>query len=92
LPKLFNIGGYTVFFWSNENNEPVHVHISEDKPTPNATKIWLTKNGGSVVAHNKGQISNTILNKALNIVAAQHSKICREWKKRFEVDEIKFYC
>lgn len=39
LPSLFQIGSYKVFFWSNENNEPIHVHVGMGKPTPNATKI-----------------------------------------------------
>lgn len=43
LPKLFMVSGYTVYFWSNENDEPIHVHVSKGKPTPNATKIWLTR-------------------------------------------------
>ena len=42
MPQIFRIGGYLVFFWINENDplEPVHVHVSEGKPSPNATKIW----------------------------------------------------
>ncbi|MFP3154690.1 DUF4160 domain-containing protein [Lachnospiraceae bacterium ZAX-1] len=42
VPSLFKIGGYIVYFWSNENNEPIHVHVGKGKSTPNATKIWLT--------------------------------------------------
>ena len=38
MPKLFMVSGYTVYFWSNENDEPIHVHVSKGKPTPNATK------------------------------------------------------
>lgn len=47
LPKLFTVSGYTVYFWSNESGEPIHVHVSKGKPTPNATKIWLTKSAGN---------------------------------------------
>ena len=39
LPKLFMVSGYTVYFWSNENGEPIHVHVSKGKPTQNGTKI-----------------------------------------------------
>ena len=28
LPKLFMVSGYTVYFWSNENGEPIHVHVA----------------------------------------------------------------
>lgn len=44
LPKLFMVSGYTVYFWSNENNEPLHVHIAKGKPTPNATKRYGLQN------------------------------------------------
>jgi hypothetical protein len=43
LPKLFRVGQYIIFFWSNENDEPIHVHIAIAKPSPNATKIGLQK-------------------------------------------------
>lgn len=33
LPKLFMVSGYTVYFWSNENDEPIHVHVAKGKPT-----------------------------------------------------------
>jgi hypothetical protein len=55
LPSLFQIGSYRIFFWSNENNEPIHVHIGKGKPTPNATKIWITAAGGCIVANNSGK-------------------------------------
>ncbi|MBR1760851.1 MAG: DUF4160 domain-containing protein [Schwartzia sp.] len=29
------------FFWSRENNEPVHVHVCKGKPHKDATKIWM---------------------------------------------------
>ena len=56
------VSGYTVYFWSNENGEPIHVHIAKGKPTPNATKIWLTKSGGCILASNGSKISNKELN------------------------------
>ena len=31
MPKLFQIGEYIIFFWSNENGEPIHVHNCERK-------------------------------------------------------------
>ncbi|MDQ7095032.1 DUF4160 domain-containing protein [Desulfosporosinus sp. PR] len=40
MPSLFRIGEYLVYFWSNENNEPIHVHIGKGKPNANATKVW----------------------------------------------------
>lgn len=92
MPSLFRIGEYIVYFWSNENNEPIHVHVGKGKPSANATKIWLTVSGGCIVANNGSRISQNELNKLLEIIAAQYFMICAEWKNHFKVDEIKFYC
>ena len=92
MPKLFKIGHYIVFFWSNENNEPIHVHIGIVDPSPNATKIWLTKGGGCIVANNLSNIPKHELNELLEIVQDNFLFICDEWRKFFDVDSIKFYC
>lgn len=92
MPNLFTILGYKVYFWSNENSEPIHVHISKGRPTPASTKIWLTKNGGCIVAINSDHIPEKDLNQLMEIIEAQFLMICIAWKKHFHVDEIKFYC
>ena len=92
MPKLFNIGSYCIFFWSNDNDEPIHVHISKSKPTENATKIWITKRGGYIVAHNRSRIPQKDLNDILAIINGHFFFICREWKHYFSVEEIDFYC
>ena len=35
MPKIFTIKGYIVYFWSNENDEPIHVHVAKGVPRPN---------------------------------------------------------
>ncbi len=92
MPSLFTILGYKVYFWSNEGLEPIHVHISKGRPSPNSTKIWLTKNGGCILASNSDLIPEKDLNQLMEIIEAQFFMICLEWKKHFLVDEIKFYC
>jgi hypothetical protein len=88
----FRVGSYLVFFWSNENNEPIHVHIVAGKPSANTTKIWITSKGGCIVANNNSGVPSKDLNILLDVIAAQHFVICNEWKKHFNVDEIKYYC
>lgn len=92
LPNLFTVSGYKIYFWSNEDGEPIHVHISKGKPSPNSTKIWLTKRGGCILANNGSQIPDKELNKLMVFISAQFFLICAEWKKFFVVNEIKFYC
>lgn len=91
MPNLFRIGKYLIFFWSNENNEPVHVHISEGSPSPNSTKIWITSSGGCIVANNNSRIPNHDLNKLLEAISAHFFVICSEWKQHFD-SNVKFYC
>ena len=92
MPSLFFIGGYRVFFWSNENDEPVRVHVCKGKPSANATKLWLTSQGGCVVANNNGKIPSGDLRELSDIIAAQFPMICRKWREFFLVDDLKFYC
>ncbi|MFW5649027.1 MAG: DUF4160 domain-containing protein [Candidatus Alkaliphilus sp. MAG34] len=92
MPSFFRIGGYLVYFWSNENFEPVHVHVNKGKPSPNATKVWLTASGGCILVNNSSKIPTKELNSILEVIAAQYFLICREWKEHFKVDDIKFYC
>ena len=92
MPSLFTVGGYRFFFWSNEEGEPIHVHLSKGAPSPNATKLWLTKSGGCVVAHNKGQIPEKDLRELVRIAAAQHDLIYESWKKYFDVEDVSFIC
>ncbi|NRO08695.1 hypothetical protein IMAU60211_01036 [Lactobacillus helveticus] len=31
MPNLFSVSGYLIYFWSNENNEPIHgMFLKED--------------------------------------------------------------
>ena len=92
MPNLFTVSGYKVYFWSNENQEPVHVHISKGKPTPNSTKVWLTRTGGCILASTGSSISQKELNELMEIISAQFFLICAEWKKFFLTDELKFFC
>ena len=92
MPSLFIVSGYRIYFWSNENGEPIHVHIAKGKPTPNATKLWLTRAGGCIVASNGSGIPPKELGELMEFVSAQFFLICRKWKEFFLLDDIAFYC
>lgn len=92
LPKLFRFGSYVIYFWSNENNEPIHVHVCIGTPTANATKIWLTREGGTVIANNGSNIPAHELSKIRRVIAAQTFIIREKWKQCFNVDTVKYYC
>ncbi len=92
MPSIFSSGGYTVFFWSNENDEPIHVHIAKGKPVANATKIWLLEKGGCVLAHNDSRIPAKDLDKIMELISAHYFIICEKWKRFYNTDSIRFYC
>ena len=91
MPKLFKFGSYYIFFWSNENEEPVHVHVSKGKPQANATKVWLTRSGGYLVAHNNSRIPQREMSQILEAISAYFFFICSEWQRVFGCD-VTFYC
>lgn len=81
-----------MFFWSNENNEPLHVHVTKGHPSPIAAKIWLTKDGGCILASNPEKIAQKDILALMEVIEAQFFMICLAWKKHFKTEEIKYYC
>lgn len=92
MPNLFNYLGYTVFFWANENFEPIHVHICKGNPTSDSTKVWITKNGDCILANNNSKIPQRDLSKLFKSIQCNFFYIMSEWKNFYGTDSIKFYC
>lgn len=92
MPSIISAFGYKIYFWSNEGNEPVHVHIGKGKPVKNSTKIWLTQKGGCVVANNCSHIPSEALNRLQAVIVSNYFLIIDAWKKMFPDEELRFYC
>ena len=45
MPGLYRISGFLIYFWANESNEPIHVHVARGKQSPSAAKFWILENG-----------------------------------------------
>jgi hypothetical protein len=92
MPQVFKLGSYWVYFWTNENKpiEPIHVHIAEGKPVPNATKIWITKDGKCSLANNNSKIPSVVLNKLMRVIEARSFEIINKWELYFNT--VDFYC
>ena len=79
MPKaLLDFLGYSFFFWSNENEEPPHVHVCKGRPTANATKFWITK-GGIRLEHNKSQIPKNEMKKIARYILENRADILEAW-------------
>ena len=92
MPQVFKIGSYWVYFWTNENRplEPVHVHISKGKPVQNATKVWITSTGKTLLANNNSDIPPVTLRNIMRILETRSDEIVAKWIKYF--GETKYYC
>lgn len=83
MPKaLLDFMGYTFFFWSNENKEPPHIHVSKGTPTANATKFWITKDGIQM-EHNHSQIPSSDLKKITRYILSNRADIIAAWFSYF---------
>ena len=92
MPQVFKIGSYWIYFWTNENEplEPVHVHVSEGKPVPNATKVWITSAGKTLLANNNSKIADKTLRNIMRILESRSSEIMQKWSDYF--GQCDYYC
>lgn len=91
MPKVLIFGPYVLFFWIAENGEPVHVHASVRRPSENATKFWLTSDGGCLLANNNSKIPDRDLRDISKLVVLNHEYICAKWKETFGASSVSFY-
>ena len=92
MPQIFKFDSFCVYFWTNENKplEPIHVHISEGKPSANATKIWITRSGKCYLCHNKSKIPDKILRNMMRMIEARSKEVIQKWCEYF--GEINYFC
>ncbi|MBQ9419180.1 MAG: DUF4160 domain-containing protein [Synergistaceae bacterium] len=92
MPQILRIGPYIVYFWSNGSNplEPIHVHIAEGRATSNATKVWITSAGKTLLSNNNSMIPEKILRNIARIIEANSAEIIDEWLGHF--GEITYFC
>ena len=81
MPQVCRLLGYLIFFWSNKNNEPVHVHVCKGKPSADETKIWLEVEPR--LEHNKSRIPAKDLNRIMQWLAANKDFVLNKWNEHF---------
>jgi len=87
MPKaLRDFLGMSFFFWSNEGGdrlEPVHIHVCYGTPSSNATKFWLKQNGQITLEHNRSNLSDGDLARAMDYIKGNYNAIIAEWYRHF---------
>ena len=83
LPSaLLDFMGYKIYFWSRENDEPIHVHVSKGTQIENGTKFWITRDSIEL-EHNKGKIPQNDLKKIQKYLWANREIIIARWYQFF---------
>ena len=76
MPTILRIGPYRFYFFSNEGDEPPHVHIDRDTAT---AKVWLDP---LELARSRGFRPKEI-NAILQIVAEHRRQLLEAWHDYF---------
>ena len=79
MPTIFNVFGYHIYFWSNENNEPIHDHAAMGSPRGNATKFWILASGDVLLAENDRNIPAKDIRLLKDFIRANSKQIVAEW-------------
>ncbi len=90
MPQFIRAAGYKIYFWSNEQGEPIHFHATKGDPDKNDTKVWVLANGSLKLAHNKGCIPEKDLSRIFTAMQFYYLDFITFWKSYFD-GEVQFY-
>ncbi len=76
MPTIITENGFRLFFYSNERNEPVHVHVDYQEAR---AKFWIDP---VRLARNQGMNAGT-LGKAGDLVSKHENLIKEKWNEFF---------
>ena len=85
MPLVWTIFGFSIYFWSNENNEPIHFHISKGIRGANNTKFWLYSDGTIHLDHNSSRYKKQEIAKIIDLQYYEQfvKRLQLEWQLRF---------
>jgi hypothetical protein len=77
MPTVKVVGAYRFFFYSNEGDEPPHIHVKREN---NLAKFWLQ----SVALSTSNGFSGSELRKVEIIVTQNRTHFLEEWDAYFK--------
>ncbi|MBT3200249.1 MAG: DUF4160 domain-containing protein [Phycisphaerales bacterium] len=80
MPTVILVRGWRVFFYSNEGNEPVHVHARKDEAE---CKMWLRVDIYDVEQAWAHKLSPQLQREIRKIVFDHFDLIVEEWNNHF---------
>lgn len=91
MPNYFRFKNFTLYFYAGDGIEPIHVHVTEGKPSKASVKFWLLKNGKCILAYNRTDISKKDLKIIQQFIELNFMTFCDKWKSFFNLSTIKFH-
>lgn len=76
MPTVLNLKGYRFFFFSNEGNEPIHIHVEK---ADSYAKFWLDPLG---IAVDYG-FNSKELRKISDMIKEHEELIITKWNEYF---------
>jgi Domain of unknown function (DUF4160) len=76
MPTILRIGSFRFFFYSNENDEPAHIHIQRDRML---AKFWLKP----VALASSTRFSPKELKKLEKLVTENRELLLEAWNEYF---------
>lgn len=80
MPEAHRENGYRFSFYSNENDEPAHIHV---RRAGNEAKYWLF----SISLNRNYGFSRRELMEIESIIRREHDKLLRKWDEHKEAAE-----
>ena len=76
MPTILRTSGFRFFFYSNENSEPIHIHIEKGDAT---AKIWLEP----IEIENNYGFNSKEIKQILQIIQDNQLKFIQSWYDYF---------
>ena len=78
MPTVFEKNGYRFFFYSNENNEPIHIHVGKGNAE---AKHWMVPNQEEAYSYGFKLKER----KEIRVLIAENAdKIIEKWNEFFK--------
>ncbi|MBF0555735.1 MAG: DUF4160 domain-containing protein [Nitrospirae bacterium] len=76
MPTVLKVGPYRFFFYSGDNDEPVHIHIERDD---DIAKFWLDP----IRLQSSGGFCRVEVSNIHKIINENHLKLLEAWNEYF---------
>lgn len=81
MPTVLLIAGWRLYFWANENNEPMHIHADKGEME---CKFWLDEENFEITSALEYNLSPQARREIKKIIYEHFDYIVAEWKNFFK--------